>query len=115
MTRPPSAVPEAAVGQPESAQAEAVARESSDESEERTSDTSEECGARSRLRSSAASPRSTTSTSAQIHGTGISGRVTKQDILGYIQLGEAEVPGRRRSCGDADQSSNQARRFTSCR
>ena len=85
---PPSAVPEAAVGQAESAQAEAVARESSDESEERTSDTPEE------LRRQKSSPlvrriaQEHKVDLAQIHGTGLSGRVTKQDILGYIQLGK---------------------------
>jgi pyruvate dehydrogenase E2 component (dihydrolipoamide acetyltransferase) len=29
---------------------------------------------------------------AQIHGTGLSGRVTKQDILGYIEAGPAAAP-----------------------
>jgi pyruvate dehydrogenase E2 component (dihydrolipoyllysine-residue acetyltransferase) len=29
---------------------------------------------------------------AQIHGTGLSGRVTKQDILGYIESGRAAAP-----------------------
>ncbi len=85
---PPSAVPEAAVGQAESAQAEAVAREASDESEERTLDTPEE------LRRQKSSPlvrriaQEHKVDLAQIHGTGLSGRVTKQDILGYIQLGK---------------------------
>ena len=37
------------------------------------------------------SRRSTTSTSAQIQGTGLSGRVTKQDILGYIESGKTSV------------------------
>ena len=55
------------------------------------------CAARSLRRSCGASRRSTTSTSAQIHGTGISGRVTKHDILGYHRdcAGRA-APGRRR-------------------
>jgi pyruvate dehydrogenase E2 component (dihydrolipoamide acetyltransferase) len=88
---PPSAVPEAAVGQAESAQTEAVARESSDESEERTSDTPEE------LRRQKSSPlvrriaQEHKVDLAQIHGTGLSGRVTKQDILGYIQLGKGNA------------------------
>src|SRR6476620_11833263 len=29
---------------------------------------------------------------SQIHGTGVSGRVTKQDILGFIQLGKQSEP-----------------------
>ena len=46
-------------------------------------------GGRSRRRSSAGSRRSTTSTSRRINGTGISGRVTKHDILAFIESGEA--------------------------
>ena len=85
------AVPEAAVGQAESAQAEAVAHETSDESEERTSDTPED------LRRQKSSPlvrriaQEHKVDLAQIHGTGLSGRVTKQDILGYIQLGKGSA------------------------
>jgi len=86
------AVPEAAVGQAESAQAEAAARETSNESEERTSDTPEE------LRRQKSSPlvrriaQEHKVDLAQIHGTGLSGRVTKHDILGYIQLGQGTAP-----------------------
>jgi 2-oxoglutarate dehydrogenase E2 component (dihydrolipoamide succinyltransferase) len=86
------AVPEAAVGQAESAQAETAMRETSNESEERTSDTPEE------LRRQKSSPlvrriaQEHKVDLAQIHGTGLSGRVTKHDILGYIQLGKGPAP-----------------------
>jgi 2-oxoglutarate dehydrogenase E2 component (dihydrolipoamide succinyltransferase) len=85
------AVPEAAVGQAESAHAEAAARETSDESEEPTSDTREE------LRRQKSSPlvrriaQEHKVDLAEIHGTGLSGRVTKHDILGYIQLGKGSA------------------------
>ena len=54
----------------------------------------ETCAARSRRRWCAASRRSTTSTSGAIHGSGIAGRVTKQDILDYIEA--SALPPRRR-------------------
>ena len=57
---------------------------------------------RDRRRSSARSRRNTTSTSAGLHGTGIGGRVTKHDILGFIEHRPATSP-RHRACrlGDA--------------
>ena len=78
-------VPEAAVGQPDPAPAP---EEPSSDTEDSSPDTSEE------LRRQKSSPlvrriaQEHKVDLAQIHGTGLSGRVTKQDILGYIQLGK---------------------------
>ncbi len=56
--------------------------------------TARRTGPASSRRSSPASPPSTASTSAQVPGTGRGGRVTKKDILGYIESGEAAAPPR---------------------
>ena len=64
---------------------------------------------RSRRRSSAASPGNTTSTSRRLHGTGIGGRVTKHDILGYL---ESRARARRRRA--ARPSARRARAGLSC-
>ena len=69
----------------------ATATEADDELRRRT--TREDGVVRSRLRWCAASPRNTTSTSRRFTAPGISGRVTKQDILGYIESGEARAAG----------------------
>ena len=47
-------------------------------------------------RSSGGSPTSTASTSSQVEGTGIGGRVRKKDVLAHVETGNGE--GRRRSC-----------------
>ena len=62
------------------------------------------CAGRSPRRSCAGSRRSTTSTSRRSTGTGISGRVTKQDILDYIDGGGAGAgrAGARRRDAAAD-------------
>ena len=52
----------------------------------------EDSAGRSRRRSSARSPRSTAWTSRRIEGSGIGGRVTKQDILEFIEKAPAEAP-----------------------
>jgi pyruvate dehydrogenase E2 component (dihydrolipoamide acetyltransferase) len=90
-------LPESAAGQPETAPAKPSKKDetaapsqadSAADSEEGTADTREE------LRRQKSSPLVRKIAQehhvdlAQIHGTGLSGRVTKQDILGYIQLGK---------------------------
>ena len=52
-----------------------------------------------RRRSCARSRRSTTSTSRRSHGTGIGGRVTKHDILGFIERGAALRRAAHAACG----------------
>ncbi len=84
-------LPETAVGQPDPAPA-AAPEEPSLDTEEGSADTREE------LRRQKSSPlvrriaQEHKVDLAQIHGTGLSGRVTKQDILGYIQLGKGSGP-----------------------
>ena len=91
-----SAVP--AAGAPDAGSGAAAASAS------RTAGRTRSCAGRSRRRSCGGSRASTTSTSAQINGTGISGRVTKQDILGYIETGAEAGPGCRRGAGAAQPS-----------
>jgi pyruvate dehydrogenase E2 component (dihydrolipoyllysine-residue acetyltransferase) len=94
---PEPSLPEYAAGQPETAPAKPSKQDetaapsqddSAADSEEGTADTREE------LRRQKSSPLVRKIAQehhvdlAQIHGTGLSGRVTKQDILGYIQLGK---------------------------
>jgi 2-oxoglutarate dehydrogenase E2 component (dihydrolipoamide succinyltransferase) len=85
---PRSTVPEAAVGQPEASGAPAA-----DDAVE--SDESVETGEDLRRQKSSPLVRKIAQEHkvdlAQVHGTGLSGRVTKQDILGYIQLGKGEA------------------------
>ncbi len=94
-----SAMPEAAVGQPEVPAASAAAAEPAAPVDcgscrcpgnRRAGDRCRATAAASaRRRSCAASPRSTTSTSPASHGSGIGGRVTKHDILEFIDKGPA--------------------------
>ena len=83
-------VPEAAVGQPEASDAPSP-EDAPGDSDETTSETGEE------LRRQKSSPlvrkiaQEHKVDLAQVHGTGLSGRVTKQDILGYIQLGRGQA------------------------
>jgi len=85
-----AAVPEAAVGQTEASAP--PADEASIDSEGNAPETGEE------LRRQKSSPlvrkiaHEHKVDLAQVHGTGLSGRVTKQDILGYIQLGKGGAP-----------------------
>ena len=90
-TAPPSdTLPEAAAGQPEGA-ATGSATASDDGAE---SDEDNESEPREDARRQKSSPlvrkiaQEHNVDLSQIHGTGLSGRVTKQDILGYIQLGQ---------------------------
>ena len=86
-TPPPNTLPEAAAGQPE----KTTRSEWLDdfESEEET-----ESESREEVRRQKSSPlvrkiaQEHNVDLSQIHGTGLSGRVTKQDILGFIQLGK---------------------------
>jgi len=81
---PDAALPESAAGQPETAPA-------ADEPES-SADTRED------LRRQKSSPlvrkiaQEHKVDLTEVHGTGLSGRVTKQDILGYIQLGKKPTP-----------------------
>ncbi len=104
----PSAMPEAAVGQPESASAvQAVTAgkagiEDVDAGDEEALDTTgpsaTDAPTKEDLRRQKSSPlvrriaREHNVDIDQINGTGISGRVTKQDILGYIESGKAAAP-----------------------
>jgi pyruvate dehydrogenase E2 component (dihydrolipoamide acetyltransferase) len=88
---PSTTLPEAVAGQPE--QPAQSAAESSEESEdESTLENPED------LRRQKSSPlvrkiaQEHKVDLTQVQGTGLSGRVTKQDILGYIQLGKPSVP-----------------------
>src|SRR4051812_21607564 len=82
----PDTLPEAAAGEPESGASPGA---SDDESEEAAGSDS-----RDDVRRQKSSPlvrkiaQEHKVDLTQIHGTGLSGRVTKQDILGYIQLGQ---------------------------
>jgi 2-oxoglutarate dehydrogenase E2 component (dihydrolipoamide succinyltransferase) len=85
-------VPEAAVGQPEASAASA-----DDEEEDREEDREEESGKGDdrRQRSSPLVRRIAKEHNVDIRlikGTGVSGRVTKQDILGFIESGRSTVP-----------------------
>jgi pyruvate dehydrogenase E2 component (dihydrolipoamide acetyltransferase) len=94
-THPSDALPEAAAGQPEvgaTASASDNGAESDDESESES---------REDVRRQKSSPlvrkiaQEHNVDLSQIQGTGLSGRVTKQDILGYLQLGKKpEPPGK---------------------
>jgi len=117
---PPDAMPEAAVGQPETPAAEAATPQAGAETDLKASfeaglkaieaeaapepevdtDTepdTEDVG-KDDLRRQKSSPlvrriaRDNNVDIAQIHGTGLSGRVTKQDILGFIESGQAAAP-----------------------
>ena len=85
-------LPEAAAGQPESKPAQ-VAADSEEESEDEAAPDGHED-----LRRQKSSPlvrkiaQEHKVDLSQVQGTGLSGRVTKQDILGYIQLGKPAVP-----------------------
>ena len=84
----PSVVPEAAVGQAEASTAPPADDDAADSDEKPAEESGEE------LRRQKSSPlvrkiaHEHNVDLAQVHGTGLSGRVTKQDILGYIQLGK---------------------------
>ena len=96
----PSAMPEAAVGQPESAPAVQAAASGNAglEADEDESATSKED-----LRRQKSSPlvrriaREHNVDIQQINGTGISGRVTKHDILDFIESGKAPAPAARQA------------------
>jgi len=87
---PSTTLPEAVAGQPEPAQTAAESREESED--EGTSESPED------LRRQKSSPlvrkiaQEHKVDLTQVQGTGLSGRVTKQDILGYIQLGKPSGP-----------------------
>jgi pyruvate dehydrogenase E2 component (dihydrolipoamide acetyltransferase) len=87
----PAALPESAVGQPESVRGEPTTDDTSQDDDERATDTRED------LRRQKSSPlvrriaQEHNVDLAQIHGTGLSGRVTKQDILGYIESGKGSA------------------------
>jgi len=114
---PADALPEAAVGQPETVVApgaaveaggeadlkasfeaglKAIEAESTEEAPDAATDTSPE--SKDDLRPQKSSPlvrriaRDNNVDIAQIHGTGLSGRVTKQDILGYIESARPAPP-----------------------
>ncbi len=92
---PAGALPEAAVGQPESGQtagAQAAAPTPDHSSEEDAPDGAEDAR---RQKSSPLVRRIAQEHKvdiAQIRGTGLSGRVTKQDILDYIESGKGSTP-----------------------
>ena len=81
-----AAVPEAAVGQPE------VPAPPPEEASTDSEGNAPEAGEELRRQKSSPLVRKIAHEHkvdlAQVHGTGLSGRVTKQDILGYIQLGK---------------------------
>src|SRR3954453_7023404 len=87
---PSNTLPEAAAGQPEAE----VSRRSSDNGTESHEGAGADAERREDLRRQKSSPlvrriaQEHKVDLSQIHGTGLSGRVTKQDILGYIQLGK---------------------------
>jgi len=87
VSEPP--VPEAAVGQAESPATPSAPVDAAGDVEEPAADTAEG------LRRQKSSPlvrkiaHEHKVDLSQVHGTGLSGRVTKQDILGYIQLGKS--------------------------
>jgi len=96
----PSAMPEAAVGQPESApavQAAASGRAGLEADEDESATSKED------LRRQKSSPlvrriaREHNVDIQQINGTGISGRVTKHDILDFIESGKAPAPAARQA------------------
>ena len=86
----PSVLPEAAVGQTESSAAPSVEDAAIDSDE-----SAAEKGEDPRRQKSSPLVRKIAQEHkvdlTQVHGTGLSGRVTKQDILGYIQLGKGEA------------------------
>src|SRR6476620_2829845 len=88
-TPPSDTLPEAAAGQPEAAATTASASDDGAESDE---DNESEPREDARRQKSSPLVRKIAQEHnvdlSQIHGTGLSGRVTKQDILGYIQLGK---------------------------
>jgi 2-oxoglutarate dehydrogenase E2 component (dihydrolipoamide succinyltransferase) len=87
---PPSALPEAAVGQ-----AEASVAPTADDAAAESDEGAPEAGEELRRQKSSPLVRKIAQEHkvdlAQVHGTGLSGRVTKQDILGFIQLGKGEA------------------------
>jgi 2-oxoglutarate dehydrogenase E2 component (dihydrolipoamide succinyltransferase) len=88
-TPPPGALPEAAAGQPDK-RVKRSEWEDDDEPEKETEQESQEEDAR-RQKSSPLVRKIAQEHNvdlSQVHGTGLSGRVTKQDILGFIQLGK---------------------------
>ncbi len=86
---PATALPEAALGQREIEPARSESDNGADSEDEGESD------ADSRRQKSSPLVRRIAQEHhvdlSQIHGTGLSGRVTKQDILGYIQLGKTST------------------------
>jgi 2-oxoglutarate dehydrogenase E2 component (dihydrolipoamide succinyltransferase) len=104
-TAPPSAMPEAAAGQPESAPAVAATAEGRAGLQPRTPARSSAPAAppgsaltKEELRRQKSSPlvrriaREHNVDIRQINGTGISGRVTKNDILGFLESGKEGRP-----------------------
>jgi 2-oxoglutarate dehydrogenase E2 component (dihydrolipoamide succinyltransferase) len=105
-TAPPSAMPEAAAGQPESAPAVAATAEGRAGLQPRTPAPSSASAAapsggaltKEELRRQKSSPlvrriaREHNVDIRQINGTGISGRVTKNDILGFLESGKEGRP-----------------------
>jgi pyruvate dehydrogenase E2 component (dihydrolipoamide acetyltransferase) len=89
---PSTTLPEAAAGQPDPEPAQSAAESIEESEDEGTSESPED------LRRQKSSPlvrkiaQEHKVDLTQVQGTGLSGRVTKQDILGYIQLGKPSVP-----------------------
>jgi pyruvate dehydrogenase E2 component (dihydrolipoyllysine-residue acetyltransferase) len=98
---PSNTLPEAAAGQPEKVtRSEWLDDFESEEETESESGSEPESGEETRRQKSSPLVRKIAQEHnvdlSQIHGTGLSGRVTKQDILGYIQLGKKpDQPGQK--------------------
>jgi pyruvate dehydrogenase E2 component (dihydrolipoamide acetyltransferase) len=104
---PSNTLPEAAAGQPEAE----VSRRSSDNGTESHEGAGADAERREDVRRQKSSPlvrriaQEHKVDVSQIHGTGLSGRVTKQDILEFIELGKASESSR---TGDRPSASGSA-------
>src|SRR3954464_6061871 len=93
---PSNTLPEAAAGQPEAG----VSSRSSDNGTDSDEGAGADAETREDVRRQKSSPlvrriaQEHKVDLSQIHGTGLSGRVTKQDILEFIELGKASEPSR---------------------